>query len=426
MSANEWRTAQLFPTLSISQINLARRFASHDGRYYQPGEILIAVGQRHAPAFLVLVGDVVVTNGVRHDVVIARHAAGAVTGEVSQLAGQPSLAELRAGLNGAQVLQFDPPQFRALLIGSAELGEILMRALILRRVALIADGGAGTILVGHKNSAAMVQLENFLSRNGHPYSTMDPLDDGAALGEKLGLIERDLPVAICPGGESLRQPSEAQLAVSLGITPKLDPTKVYDVAIVGAGPAGLAAAVYAASEGLRVVVLDAHNLGGQAGASARIENYLGFPTGITGQALMGRAYNQAVKFGVEIAIPLAVDRLDCGGIMRGADELLELLLSNGGRVKARTVVIASGARSRQPDIAGLASFEGSGVSYWVSPVEARLCAGQDVVLVGGCNSAGQGCCFLGTEGPEAVPCRSRGRPGCLRVLRSYRSHCSSS
>jgi thioredoxin reductase (NADPH) len=212
--------------------------------------------------------------------------------------------------------------------------------------------------------------------------------------ERFGIRPEDLPLMVCPNGTVLKRPTEAEAAVCLGITPDLDPQSVYDVAVVGAGPAGLATAVYAASEGLSVLVLDQRAFGGQAGASARIENYLGFPTGISGRALAGRAFNQALKFGAEIAIPLEVARLDCGGPERRADAPLLLHLTDGRAVRARTVVIASGARYRRPHIPNLAIFEGSGVSYWASPVEAKLCEGEEIALVGGGNSAGQAVVFL--------------------------------
>jgi thioredoxin reductase (NADPH) len=212
--------------------------------------------------------------------------------------------------------------------------------------------------------------------------------------ERFGLQPDELPLMLCPNGTVLKRPTDAEAAACLGITPELDPESVYDVAVVGAGPAGLAAAVYAASEGLSVLVLDQRAFGGQAGASARIENYLGFPTGISGQALAGRAFNQALKFGAEIAIPLEVARLDCGGPERRPGAPLRLELTDGRAVRARTVVVASGARYRRPDIPNLSIFEGAGVSYWASPVEAKLCEGEEVALVGGGNSAGQAVVFL--------------------------------
>jgi thioredoxin reductase (NADPH) len=276
------------------------------------------------------------------------------------------------------------------MIGSAEVGEIVMRALILRRVGLIESAGAGTILIGAPGSHGIVRLQGFLTRSGYPNLVLDAETDagGKAMVGRLGIHAEELPLVVCPSGTLLKRPTEAELAACLGITPALDPDIVYDVAIVGAGPAGLAAAVYAASEGLSVIVLDGRAMGGQAGASARIENYLGFPTGISGQALAGRAFNQALKFGAEIAIPLEVEHLDCTA------DPLSLDISGNARVHARAIVIASGARYRRPDIPNLEAFDGAGISYWASPIEARLCAGEEVALVGGGNSAGQAVVFL--------------------------------
>lgn len=283
------------------------------------------------------------------------------------------------------------------MIGAAELGEVVMRALILRRVGLIEGGAAGSILVGDPQDAAVRDLQGFLTRNGYPNTLLDADSDaeGRDVVERLGVTPQDLPLMICPNGTVLKRPGEAEAAACLGLVPELDPQAVYDVAVVGAGPAGLATAVYAASEGLSVLVLDQRAIGGQAGASSRIENYLGFPTGISGQALAGRAYNQALKFGAELAIPLTVARLDCALPGSAAPHRLEL--TNGARVKARTVVVASGARYRRPAIENLAPFEGAGVSYWATPVEARLCAGEEVALVGGGNSAGQAVVFLASK-----------------------------
>jgi thioredoxin reductase (NADPH) len=243
----------------------------------------------------------------------------------------------------------------------------------------------------HRNSSGL----GFLGRNGYPYTVLDASDDadGRAVVERFGVLPDELPLMVCPNGTVLKRPTDAEAGVILGITPELDPEMVFDVAVVGAGPAGLAAAVYGASEGLSVLVLDQRAFGGQAGASARIENYLGFPTGISGMALAGRAFNQALKFGAEIAIPLEVARLDCrsDGHSRAP---LQLELTNGNVVRARTVVVASGARYRRPPISNLSVFEGAGVSYWASPVEAKLCEGEEVALVGGGNSAGQAVVFL--------------------------------
>jgi thioredoxin reductase (NADPH) len=282
------------------------------------------------------------------------------------------------------------------MVGSADLGEIIMRAFILRRVRLIEDGSAGSVLVGTPGTADLIRLEGFLRRNGYPVTVLDAKADaeGRDVLERFGVLPDELPLMICPNGTLLKRPTDAEAAVCLGITPELEPDHVYDVAVVGAGPAGLATAVYAASEGLSVLVLDQRAMGGQAGASARIENYLGFPTGISGMALAGRAFNQALKFGAEIAVPLEVERLECGAFTCCSEQVLKLHLTNDQVVKARTVVIASGARYRRPAIGNLSDFDGTGVSYWASSVEAKLCQGQDVALIGGGNSAGQAVVFL--------------------------------
>ena len=278
----------------------------------------------------------------------------------------------------------------------AELGERIMRALILRRVGLLETGVGGPVIVGRADHGDVVRLEGFLARNGHPHQRLDPeTDPGAnALLERFHIDPLQLPIVLCPGGQLLRNPSETELARCIGLLRRIDSAKVYDVAIVGGGPAGLAAAVYAASEGLAVLVLDSRAFGGQAGASARIENYLGFPTGIAGMALMARAHNQAEKFGAEMAIPDEVVSLTES--MSGDGRFL-LGLSNGERVSTRAVIVASGARYRRLDVENLAAFEGSSVHYWASPVEARLCAAQEVALVGAGNSAGQATVYLASQ-----------------------------
>ncbi|WP_426257571.1 FAD-dependent oxidoreductase [Sphingomonas sp. DC1600-2] len=395
MSTPDTRAPQMFPVLNAAQIATARRFASGPERHFAPGEQVYAIGGQDAPAWLVLEGsiDVVRRDGLNHEAPVTTHNAGQFTGEVNQLAGRGSIAAGHAGPNGCVALPFDPAHLRALMVGSADVGEIVMRALILRRVALIEQGGAGTILIGVPNSADVIRLQGFLTRSGYPNKVLDAAADaeGKALIERIGVLPEDLPLVVCPSGEVLRNPSNLQVATCVGMTPKLDPAKIYDVAIVGAGPAGLAAAVYAASEGLSVIVLDERAMGGQAGASSRIENYLGFPTGISGQALAGRAFNQAVKFGAEIAVPLGVKALDCTA------ERIALDLVGGQQLLARAIVVASGARYRRPAIANLAEFEGRGISYWASPIEARLCAGEEVALVGGGNSAGQAIVFLAPQ-----------------------------
>ncbi len=391
------REHQMFPVLDAEQIETAKRFASGPARTFAAGGQVYAIGELGAPAWLVLAGsiDVVRRDGLSHEAAITTHGAGQLTGEVNQLAGRPSLAGGRAGPDGCTALPFDPAHLRALMVGSADVGEIVMRALILRRVGLIEQGSGGTVIVGVPGSPDIVRLQGFLTRSGYPNIVLDAASDeeGRALVDRIGVLRGDLPLVVCPNGTVLKRPTDVEVAACLGITPDLDPDIVYDVAIVGAGPAGLAAAVYAASEGLSVVVLDERAIGGQAGASARIENYLGFPTGISGQALAGRAFNQALKFGAEIAVPLEVARLACDEA-RPADDPLVLALPDDKRVRSRTVIVASGARYRRPDIPDLAMFEGAGVSYWASPIEARLCEGEEVALVGGGNSAGQAVVFL--------------------------------
>ena len=395
MSTTDPREHQRFPVLDAAHIAIARRFASGPEARFAPGQTLYAIGDRDAPAWLVLVGaiEVMRRDGLSREAPITTHRAGQFSGEVNQLAGRASIATGRAGSQGCTALPFDAAHLRALMVGSADIGEIVMRALILRRVSLIEEGGAGTILIGIPGSADVVRLQGFLSRGGLPNLVLDIASDeeGRALVERTGVLPEELPLVVCPSGAMLRHPSNEELAACLGIVPTIDPDQLYDVAVVGAGPAGLATAVYAASEGLSVIVLDARAMGGQAGASARIENYLGFPTGISGQALAGRAFNQALKFGAEIAIPVTVERLEC--------EAGRLTLSCAGdrRITARSVVIASGARYRRPDVPRLAEFEGAGISYWVSPIEARLCAGEEVALVGGGNSAGQAVVFLAPQ-----------------------------
>lgn len=399
MTEADTRAAQRFPVLEPAAVETAKRFTSGPPRRFEPGEIVFALGEMGSPVWLVLAGgiDVVRRDGLGHEEAIVTHHPGQFSGEVSQLAGRASLAEGRAGSEGCTAAPIDAAHLRALMIGSAEVGEVMMRALILRRVGLIEGGTAGSILVGRPGDPNLLRIQGFLTRNGYPNTLLDADSDaeGRAVVERLGVHPDELPLMVCPNGTVLKRPTEAEAALCLGMTPELDPDKVYDVTVVGAGPAGLATAVYAASEGLSVLVLDQRAIGGQAGASARIENYLGFPTGISGQALAGRAYNQALKFGAELAIPLEVARLDCAAEGAGLPHRLEL--SNGETVQTRTVVVASGARYRRPGIENLSPFEGSGVSYWASPVEARLCAGEEVALVGGGNSAGQAVVFLASK-----------------------------
>ncbi|WP_428032608.1 FAD-dependent oxidoreductase [Ancylobacter sp.] len=395
MSLIDERRQQMFPVLNTVQMETMMRFASGPEGRFEPGAPLFNVGDVGVPTWLIVQGSIVVVrrDGLGHEKPIVVQAAGQFTGEISQLAGRPSLAAATAGPEGCRALPLDAAHLRALAIGSAEVGEVLMRALILRRVGLLEGDTAGSVLIGRQGETNRVMIEGLLTRNGYPFTALDSTtsDEGRAVVERLGILPDELPLLVCPTGTVLKRPSIAEVATCLGMLPELKPDTLYDVAIVGAGPAGLATAVYAASEGLSVLVLDQRAMGGQAGASARIENYLGFPTGISGLALAARAYHQAQKFGAELAIPLAAAHLD-GEV--GEDQSHRLHLSNHGTVRARVVVIATGARYRRPDIANLSEFEGAGVAYWASPVEAKLCGGQEVVLVGGGNSAGQAVAFL--------------------------------
>ncbi|MDP1882922.1 MAG: FAD-dependent oxidoreductase, partial [Bradyrhizobium sp.] len=291
-----------------------------------------------------------------------------------------------------ETLLIPPDQLRALLVAEADLGERIMRALILRRVNLIEGGVGGPVLIGAHTLGDMARLQNFLGRNGQPYHVLDPATDkdAADLVARYATSRADLPLVVAPDGRVLRNPTESAIAYAIGMIGDQDHDKLYDVAVVGSGPAGLATAVYAASEGLSVAVFDARAFGGQAGASARIENYLGFPTGISGMALAGRAFTQAQKFGAQMLIPVSVGSLDCSR----SDGAFALATDCGQRMRARSVVVASGARYRRPEIENLGAFEGRGVWYWASPIEARLCAEQEVALVGGGNSAGQAAVFL--------------------------------
>jgi thioredoxin reductase (NADPH) len=390
------RRPQMFPTLEPAEIERVRRFGKV--RSFGAGEALARVGEVGLGLTIILAGKVDVT---RHDgsgrrEPIVTHGAGAFMGELAQLAGRPALVDAHAQ-GPVEALTIPPDQLRALLIAEAELGERIMRALILRRVGLLETGAGGPVIVGRAENGDVLRLEGFLRRNGHPHQRLNPETDAEAkaLIERFHVDPGQLPIVLCPDGQLLRNPSEVELARCIGLVAPIDPDRIYDVAVVGAGPAGLATAVYAGSEGLSVLVLDGRAFGGQAGASARIENYLGFPTGITGMALMARAYNQAQKFGVEMAIPDEVIGLDA--LSHPDKGRFILKLSNGERVSARAVVIASGARYRRLAVDGVESFEGASVHYWASPLEAKLCDGQEVALVGAGNSAGQAAVYLASR-----------------------------
>ena len=410
----ETRRDQMFPRLSPAEI--ARMRPLGEVRRYASGERLRSVGEAGHGLAVLLDGEVeIAQRGPRGEArVIETYGTGSFMGELAQLTGRPYLVDAIAK-GPVEALLLTPEALRTLLIAEADLGERIMRAFILRRVLLIETHAGGPIIVGPAGMADVLRLETFLSRNGHPWLTLDSDTDpdARALLERMNVEPGEWPVVLCPSGSILRKPTVEQLARCIGLVGAVDPDKVYDVVIVGAGPAGLAAAVYAGSEGLSTLALDGKAFGGQAGASARIENYFGFPTGISGLALTARAYSQAQKFGVEMAIPDAVQSLEPGpgcGSKR-------LLLASGETVRARTVVIASGADYRKLAAPRLAEFELSSVHYWASPIEARLCASADVALVGAGNSAGQAVVFLAAHA-RSVTMLVRG-PGLEATMSRY-------
>ena len=396
-SIREQRYDQIYPTLDPLEIERVRRFGNV--RSFAAGESLWTVGQVAPGLMVILTGKVAVTERDQFDnhKPIGVHGPGNFLGELAQLSDRPALVDAIAQ-EPVEALIIPSERLRALMIAEAELGERIMRALILRRVAILQAAIGGPIILGRAENGDVLRLEGFLRRNGHPHQLLNPESDAPAkvLLERFQIDPGQLPIVLCPSGQLLRNPGEDELARCLGLVRPIDPDRVYDVAVVGAGPAGLATAVYAASEGLSVLVLDCRAFGGQAGASARIENYLGFPTGITGMALMARAYNQAQKFGAEMAIPDEATNLS----VDGADGTFTLGLQIGERVKARAVVLATGARYRRLDVENLEAFEASSVHYWASPFEAKLCANQEVALVGAGNSAGQAAVYLASQGAK--------------------------
>ena len=389
MSTIDPRDEHVFPKLTPQEIDRLRRFG--EVRRYVPGDALFVTGDVAPGMYVLIKGSVRVTrrDPLGHAAPIVEQGPGEFVAEVGQLSGQPAFVDVHA-TGDVEALLIPPQNLRALMIEEAELGERIMHALILRRVVVIEAGAGGPVLIGPESSPDVIRLQGFLARNAYPHQLLDPEkdEDAARLVQQYAPNPSDLPLAVCPKGTILKNPSEAELARALGMVPIDERDQTYDVAVVGAGPAGLSTAVYAASEGLSVIVLDARAFGGQAGASARIENYLGFPAGISGQALTGRAYVQAQKFGARMVIPAEAIRPDLTEVP------LALRLDDGRRVKAQTVVVATGARYRRLNIPNLTDFEGRGIWYWASPIEARLCRDEEIVLVGGGNSAGQAAVFL--------------------------------
>ena len=379
---------QAFPTLTDAQI--ARIAAHGHSRKVERGEVLVRAGVRNANFFVVVSGrlDIIqLSDGIETLIVV--HKPGQISGELSLLSGRRAVFSIRAGEAG-EVIEVDHEHLMAIVQTDADLSEILMRAFILRRARLIASGRGDVVLIGSRHSQDTLRIQEFLTRNSHPYASID-LDRDAGAQELLDRFQvavTDIPVVICRGEVVLRNPSNRDIADCLGYNDPIDPLQMHDAVIVGAGPAGLAAAVYAASEGLDVLVLESGAPGGQAGSSSKIENYLGFPSGISGQNLTARAYAQTQKFGAHLMITKAATRLKCNTRQYVID------IDDGTQVLAKTVVIATGAEYRKLPLDNISQFEGAGVYYGATFIESQLCAGEEVCVVGGGNAAGQAAVFL--------------------------------
>src|SRR4051812_41161829 len=384
----EHRREQIFPKLTPQQI---ARLEPHGVRVdTRPGDILAEPGEGHRKLLVVLSGSLeIIQPGTQGDELLNILLPGDFAGEMSTLRGVPGFVRIRVSAPGT-VLALDEDSLRDVVQTDAELSEIIMRAFILRRMGLLESGHSEVMLLGSRHSGGTLRIGEFLTRNAFPYVSIDVDTDPdvAALLDRFQVTTADIPVVIGRGGEVLRNPSIQEIARLLQMNRDIDPHEVYDLIVVGAGPAGLAAAVYAASEGLDVLVIEPHAPGGQAGSSSKIENYLGFPTGISGAALAGRAFTQAEKFGAEIMIGRTAVRLHCD------TGRYQVELSGGTKVRAKAIVIASGVQYRKPEIEGLARFEGLGVYYGATFLEAQRCGGDEIAIVGGANSAGQAAVFL--------------------------------
>jgi thioredoxin reductase (NADPH) len=380
---------QIFPKLTPMQIR--RITARGHTRAIQRGEVLYEQGLTDVPFFVVVSGELEIVRPLGPGAVetlVTVYGFGQFTGEVGTLSGRRTLFRLRATKPG-KVIELDRQHMLALVQSDAELGQILMRAFILRRVELVAAGVGDVVLIGSTHSAGTLRIKEFLTRNGHPHTFIDLERDPDVqnLLDSFHIAASEIPVVICRGEVVLRNPSNQQIADCLGFNESIDQIQVRDLVIIGAGPSGLAAAVYGASEGLDVLVLETSSPGGQAGSSSRIENYLGFPTGISGQELAARAYHQAQKFGAVMLITKGT-KLVCD------HKPYVVEVENGARIPARTVVIATGAEYRRPQLKDLSRFEGAGIYYAATFVEAQLCGGEEVIVVGGGNAAGQAAVFL--------------------------------
>ena len=389
----EQRRGQMFPKLTAAQ--LARLERQGTRQQTHAGEILQELGAISRGVFVVAAGSVEAlvppsaTQAESPYELLYLLTPGDFTGEMSTLRGTRALARIRVREAGA-VLLIDAEQLRRIVQNDAELSELFMRAFILRRMGVIESGRSEVLLLGSDHSADTLRLREFLTRNTRPYVNIDIEHDAdaKALLERFHVRSDDIPVVVCRGGELLKNPSNADVAQCLGMNAPAADDRVHDLLIIGAGPAGLAAAVYAASEGLDVRVVDTFAPGGQAGTSSRIENYLGFPTGISGAALAGRAFSQAQKFGAQLSVAWHAVRLRCEGWPYSVD------MADGKSIRSRAILIASGAQYRMPDIANLSRFLGRGIYYAATHLEAKLCVEEDVVVVGGGNSAGQAAVFL--------------------------------
>ncbi|MGA8705825.1 MAG: FAD-dependent oxidoreductase [Steroidobacteraceae bacterium] len=382
------RREQMFPKLSEPQIG---RLAAHGQRIQMDsGQLLVEAGRPQTHVFAVLAGSVeILLRNPGHDPLQYILTAGDFSGEMSTLRGTNAQTCLRVRQPG-EAVAIPAEQIRDIVQTDADLSELLMRAYILRRMALVSSGGGEVMLLGSRHSANSLRLREFLTRNTQPFHDIDVESDPevAALFERFNVTAGDIPVVVCRGDQIFRNPSNHDIAECLGLNPRLDDSRIYDLLIVGAGPAGLAAAVYAASEGLNVRVLETVAPGGQAGTSSRIENYLGFPTGISGRALAGRALSQAQKFGAALSVAAQAVRLGC------AQRPYTLEMADGHALRARSVLIASGAQYRMLDVDNMQRLLGAGIYYAATHLESKLCQGEEIVIVGGGNSAGQAAVYL--------------------------------
>lgn len=391
-TVNRWH--QIFPILNEAQLGVLIEYGQR--RSYKAGDILFKEGERHVPMFVIVSGYLALErNTIDGPQLITTIGPGMFTGEVSTLAGHARVATGRAA-EDCEVIAVDVAALRTLVVTEAELSETIMRAFILRRAALLEDQHGGIILIGSRHSGDTLRLREFFQMNAQPvaYFDLEQHTGADSLLDRFHVGSADIPIVISAEGKVLKNPSNREAADATGFSPDRMHGKSYDLVVVGAGPAGLAAAVYAASEGLAVAVLDAKAPGGQAGASSKIENYFGFPIGISGQALAGRGISQAIKFGADVAVPVVVTRLECGSDRCDGRAPYAIELDNGERIAGRSIIVATGARYRKPALAHLETFEGRGVYYAASFMEATLCAGSEVIVVGGGNSAGQAAVFL--------------------------------